>query len=65
MNPGPYVLSPADDRLTVVVFPGSPTYVYVTHAGVTEEEIDAALLELTWDIPSPCCVIVQPQAVSG
>ena len=41
--------------------PGPPAYVYVTHEGLTEGDIDVALLELTWHIPAPCCVIVLPQ----
>ena len=61
MNTQPYTLSAADGRMRVTVYPGSPTYVYVTHDGLTEGDIDAALLELTWHIPAPCCVIVLPQ----
>ena len=47
--------------MRVTVYPGSPTYVYVTHDGLTEGDVDAALLELTWHIPAPCCVVVLPQ----
>ena len=37
---------------------GRPTYVYVTHDGLTEGEVDAALMEMAAQIPSPCLVIV-------
>ena len=61
MNTQPYTLSAAHGRVRVTVCPGPPAYVYVTHDGVTEGDIDSALLELTWYIPAPCCVIVLPQ----
>jgi hypothetical protein len=60
MHRQPYTLSAADGRMQVTVFPGPPAYVYVTHDGLTEDDIDVALLELTWSIPTPCCVIVLP-----
>ena len=61
MNRQPYTLSAADGRMQVTVLPGPPAYVYVTHDGLTEGDVDAALMELTWHIPAPCCVIVLPQ----
>lgn len=57
----PYTLCTADERVTVTVYPGPPAYVYVTHDGVSEGEVDALLLELAWSIPSPCCVVMLPQ----
>jgi len=56
-----YTLSAADGRMKVTVLPGPPAYVYVTHDGLTEGDIDVALLDLTWHIPAPCYVIVMPQ----
>ena len=61
MNTHPYTFSAAAGRMRVTVFPGPPAYIYVTHDGLTEGDIDVALLELTWHIPAPCCVIVLPQ----
>jgi hypothetical protein len=61
MTTHPYTFSAADGHMRATVFPGSPAYVYVTHDGLTEGDIDVALLELTWHIPAPCCVIVLPQ----
>ena len=61
MNTQPHTFSAADGRMRVTVLPGPPTYVYITHDGLTEGDIDVALLELTWHIPAPCCVIVLPQ----
>lgn len=60
MNTHPYTLSAAQGRMRVTVVPGPPAYIYVTHEGLTEDDIDVALSELAWDIPSPCCVIVLP-----
>ena len=57
----PYTFSAAEGRMQVTVFPGPPAYVYVTHAGLTDGDVDVALLELTWHIPAPGCVIVLPQ----
>lgn len=54
------IFTTQDQRAVVTVYPGPPAYVYVTHDGLTEGEIDAVLLELSWRIPSPCCVIVLP-----
>ena len=45
--------------------PGPPAYVYVTHEGLAEGDIDAALAELSWHIPAPCCVIVLPHAATN
>ena len=61
MTTHPYTFSAAAGRMRVTVFPGPPAYIYVTHDGLTEGDIDVALLELTWHIPAPCCVIVLPQ----
>jgi hypothetical protein len=61
MNRHPYTLSAADGHMRVTVFPGPPAYIYVTHDGLPEGDIDVALLELAWHIPDPCCVIVLPQ----
>lgn len=59
-----YTLRSADKRIQVTVYPGLPAYVYVTHEGLTEEEIDAALLELAAQIPAPCGTIVLPALVA-
>ena len=42
----PYLLSSADGRVHVTVYPGRPAYLWVTHAEVSEGEFDAVLLEL-------------------
>ena len=60
-NATPYTLTTKDNRAAVTVYPGPPAYVYVTHDGLTEGEVDAVLLELSWCIPSPCCVVILPQ----
>jgi hypothetical protein len=57
----PYTLTTKDERLAVTVYPGPPAYVYVTQDGLTEGEVDAGLLELSWSIPSPCCVVLLPR----
>jgi hypothetical protein len=36
----PYLLSSADGRVHVTVYPGRPAYLCVTHAEVNEGEID-------------------------
>jgi hypothetical protein len=59
-NAATYTFITKDNRAAVTVYPGPPAYVYVAHDGLTEEEIDAVLLELSWRIPSPCCVIMLP-----
>lgn len=59
-NATPYTLTTKDRRAVVTVYPGPPAYVYVTQSGLTEEEVDAILLELSWSIPSPCCVLTLP-----
>ena len=59
-----YTLRSADLRLQVTVYPDRPAYVYVTHEGLTEGEVDAALLELATQIPAPCCVVVLPACVA-
>ena len=56
----PYILTAKDERAMVTMYPGLPTYVYVTQNGLTEGEVDAVLLELSWGIPSPCCVVLLP-----
>ena len=56
----PYTLMTKDTRAAVTVYPGPPAYVYVTQNGLTDEEVEAILLELSWSIPSPCCVLVLP-----
>jgi hypothetical protein len=58
-----YTLHSPDGRLTVAVYRGRPTYLYVTHDGLTEDEVDAALLALAEYLPAPCCVIVLPDQV--
>ena len=55
-----YTLHSGDGRVQVTVHPGCPAYVYVTHDGLTEGEIDAALLGLVAQIPAPCWVITLP-----
>ncbi len=55
LRTAPYTLYTADGRVTVTVHPGLPAYAYVTHDGLTEGEVDATLLELSWHIPAPCC----------
>jgi hypothetical protein len=64
-SPRPYTLSTADGRVAVTVHPGPPTYAYVTHDGLTESAVDAALLELAGAIPAPCWVVVLPQLLEG
>jgi hypothetical protein len=54
-----------DHRAVVKVYPGPPAYVYVTHDGLGEGEIDAMLAELAGRIPSPCCIIVLPWQLWG
>ena len=56
----PYLLSSCDDRVHVAVYPGRPTYLYVTYDEVSEGEIDAVLLDLAAQIPAPCCVVMVP-----
>ena len=56
----PYLLSSADGRVHVTVYPGRPAYLCVTHAEVNEGEIDAVLLDLAAQIPEPCCVVMVP-----
>jgi hypothetical protein len=58
-----YTLHSPDGRLTVTVYRGRPTYLYVTHDGLTEGEVDAALLALAEQLPAPCWVIVLPGQV--
>ena len=53
-----YALHSQDGRVHVTLHSGRPTYVYVTHDGLTEGEVDAALMEMAAQIPSPCLVIV-------
>lgn len=60
-NATPYTLTTKDNRAMVTVYPGPPTYVHVAHDGLTEGEIDAVLLEFSWCIPSPCCVVMLPR----
>jgi len=60
-NATPYTLTTRDHRAVVTVHPGLPAYVQVIHDGLTGEEIDAVLLELSWCIPSPCCVVTLPR----
>lgn len=60
-NATPYTLTTKDNRAAVTVYPGPPAYVYVTQDGLTEGEVDAILLELSWCIPSPCCVVILPR----
>jgi len=57
-------LRSTDVRIQVTVYPGRPAYVYATHEGMTEGEIDAALSALTQQIPAPCCVVVLPACVA-
>jgi len=56
----PYPLSSFDGRVHVTVYPGRPAYLYVTHDGVSEGEIDAVLLDLAAQIPAPSCVVMVP-----
>ena len=56
----PYLLSSADGRVHVTVYPGRPAYLWVTHAEVSEGEFDAVLLELAMQVPAPCCVVMVP-----
>ena len=65
MTTQPYTFSAAHGRMKVTVFPGPPAYAYVTHEGLAEGDIDAALAELSWHIPAPCCVIVLPHAATN
>jgi len=60
-----YNLSTTDGHMRVTVQPGPPAYVYVTHEGLTEGEVDAGLSELSWHIPAPCCVIVLPRHLTS
>ena len=55
-----YALHSSDERVHVTVHVGRPTYVYVTHDGLTEGEVDATLMDMAAQIPAPCCVIVLP-----
>ena len=55
-----YTLHSGDGRVHATVHRGSPAYVYIIHDGLTEGEIDAALLELAAQMPAPCWVIVLP-----
>ena len=55
-----YTLHSPDKRVQVTVHASRPAYVYVTHHGLTEGEVDAALMKMAAQIPSPCWVIVLP-----
>lgn len=56
----PYPLPSSDGRVHVTVYPGRPAYLYVEYDSVDEGEIDAVLLDLAAQIPTPCCVVMVP-----
>ena len=55
-----YTLHSSDERVHVTVYAGCPAYLYVTSDGLTEGEVDAALMDMAAQLPAPCCVIMHP-----
>ncbi|NOT57647.1 MAG: hypothetical protein HOP18_23830 [Deltaproteobacteria bacterium] len=51
-----------DGRVTVTIHPGLPSYVYVAHDSLAEEEVEAVLMNMSAEIPCPCSLIILPQA---
>lgn len=55
-----YTLHSSDERVHVTVYTGRPAYLYVTSDGLSEGEVDAALMEMARQLPAPCCVVLLP-----
>lgn len=57
----PRTLSAADRRVSVTIHPGLPARVEVMHDGLTEAEVEAVLMDMAVEIPSPCVLIILPR----
>jgi len=54
-------LHSADRRVSVTIHPGLPARVEVVHKGLPEAEMEAVLMALAAEIPSPCVLLILPK----
>ncbi len=55
------ILYSADRRVSVTIHAGLPAQVDVVHDGLTEAEVEAVLMDMAAEIPSPCMLITLPK----
>jgi len=57
----PRILYAADQRVSVTSHPGLPARVDVVHDSLTEAEVEAVLMDMAAELPSPCVLFMLPK----